>query len=270
MYRKNEVYSIAEIGINHNGDIKTALELIKAAKESGASAVKFQTYITEKRVSKDSKIFDILKKCELNYEEFSILRNFAKEINIDFFSTPFDKESVDLLESLDVSVYKIASFDIVNKELLRYVSNQNKLVIISTGMSNLQEINEAYDILSAGKGDIGLLHCVSSYPTLEEDSNLLGMKTLGDNYPGAIIGLSDHTNDIKVPIYAVCLGARIIEKHFMLENQDRCIDKPVSINPLQFKKMTDEFDQISKILGNGIKEIQQTEEEILQYRRYSN
>ena len=143
----NKTYVIAEIGINHGGDINLAKQMIDSVSRTGADAVKFQTYLTEKRVSKDSPIFDILKKCELPFEAFKELQSYSKKLNLDFFSTPFDSESVEYLESINIDLYKIASFDIVNKVLLRKVASLEKPVIMSTGMSNLQEINSAYKIL---------------------------------------------------------------------------------------------------------------------------
>ena len=166
------VFIIAEAGVNHNGSIDLAYKLIDVAVESGADAVKFQTYLTEKRVSKDSPIFDILKKCELPFEAFKELQSYSKKLNLDFFSTPFDSESVEYLESINIDLYKIASFDIGNMNLLEKVAKTNKPIIMSVGMSNIDEIQNAYNCIKKYNNRIALLHCVSSYPTNESDSNI--------------------------------------------------------------------------------------------------
>ena len=162
---ENSTYIIAEIGINHNGDINLAKKLIESAARSGVDAVKFQTYLTEKRVPKDSPIFEILKKCELPFESFLELKEYAEKFNVEFFSTPFDDESVDYLESININLYKIASFDIVNTNLLLKIAKTLKPIILSVGMSNIKEINNAFETIKAYNKNIALLHCVSSYPT---------------------------------------------------------------------------------------------------------
>ena len=161
MLVKNKAYIIAEIGINHNGDLDEAKRLIDKASECGVDAVKFQTYLTEKRVKKNSPIFDTLKKCELPLSAFEGLKDHAAQYNIDFFSTPFDNDSVDCLSGLGIDLYKIASFDVTNLKFLDYISRSAKEVIMSTGMANTQEIKEAMDILAA-RCEVSLLHCVSS------------------------------------------------------------------------------------------------------------
>ena len=193
---KKRTYTIAEIGIIHNGDVNTAKELIKSASKTGVDSVKFQTYLTEKRAPKDSPIFDILKKCELPFDKFLELKNYSNQLGLDFFSTPFDDESVDYLESIGVDFYKIASFDITNFNLLQKIAKTNKPIIMSVGMSNLNEINSAYDFLKNYNDKIALLHCVSSYPTIETDSNISAIHELKRNFENCVIGQSDHTNDI--------------------------------------------------------------------------
>ena len=245
-----KTYIIAEIGINHMGDMNKAKQLIDAASRSGVDAVKFQTYITEKRVPLDSPIFDILKKCELPFESFKELKEYCDLKNIEFFSTPFDIESVDYLKSIGIIKYKIASFDVTNHSLLEYISNNAFFVtsiIMSTGMANLQEVKEAYNILKK-RCHVSLLHCVSAYPRKEIDANLNIIKTLKENFPQCTIGHSDHTPDIKVPLYAVACGAEIIEKHFMIEPD--CVDAPVSINEKQMSLLVKEIRLLEKILGN--------------------
>ena len=247
---ENRTYIIAEIGINHRGDINIAKQLIDSAVRSGVDAVKFQTYITEQRAPKgNDEVFKILKDLELPFEAFKELKEYTKQYDVDFFSTPFDKESVDYLESIGMDLYKIASFDIVNHQLLREVAKTGKPVIMSVGMSNLNEIEEAYNILKNGTNNIAILHCISSYPTIEKDSNLSNIYKIQKQYD-CIIGQSDHTNDIKVPIYAAAAGAQILEKHFKIDDDFECVDAPVSITEIQMKKMVEKVRDLEKIFGN--------------------
>ena len=246
----NRTYIIAEIGINHRGDINIAKQLIDSAVRSGVDAVKFQTYITEQRAPKgNDEVFKILKDLELSFEAFKELKEYAKQYDVDFFSTPFDNESVEYLESIGTDLYKIASFDIANHQLLREVAKTGKPVIMSVGMSNLNEIEEAYNILKNGTNNIAILHCISSYPTIEKDSNLSNIYKIQKQYD-CIIGQSDHTNDIKVPIYAAAAGAQILEKHFKIDDDFECVDAPVSITEIQMKKMVEEVRDLEKIFGN--------------------
>ena len=264
----NKTYVIAEIGINHGGDINLAKRMIDSVSRTGADAVKFQTYITEKRVAKDSPIFDILKKCELSFDAFEELQTYSKSLNIDFFSTPFDNDSVDFLNSIGCDIYKIASFDIVNKVLLKKVASLKKPVIMSTGMSNNQEINDAFNILKAKTDNIALLHCISSYPTQENDANLSAIAKLIKSFD-CVIGHSDHTNDIKVPLLAVAAGAQIIEKHFRIDENMDCIDAPVSISEKQLSELVSGIRDIEKIFGDGFVGITKAEEDIVPFRRFS-
>lgn len=265
---KNKTYVIAEVGINHGGDIELAKKIIDSVSRTGADAVKFQTYITEKRVSKDSPIFDILKKCELPFEAFKKLQHYSKRKNLDFFSTPFDNESVDFLSSINCDIYKIASFDVVNKVLLEKVASIKKPIIMSTGMSNIKEINIAYDILKEKTDNIALLHCISSYPTKEKDANLSVIYKLKESFD-CVIGHSDHTNDIKVPLMAVAAGAQIIEKHFRIDENMECVDAPVSITENQLRNLVEGIRDIEKIFGDQFLGITSAEKEIVPFRRFS-
>jgi sialic acid synthase SpsE len=262
----NQTYIIAEVGINHGGDIELAKKLIESVARTGADAVKFQTYLTEKRVPKESPIFDVLKKCELPFEAFAELQAYAENLNIDFFSTPFDEESVDYLHSINCDLYKIASFDVVNKTLLKKVASLKKPVIMSVGMANLDEINTAYKILKSRTSDIAILHCISSYPTEEKDANLSAIFKLKESFD-CIIGQSDHTNDIVVPLNAVAAGAQILEKHFKIDDNMDCIDAPVSITEKQLKELVDGVRRIEKIFGAPIFETRECEKSALIYRR---
>ena len=265
MLVKNKAYIIAEIGINHNGDLDEAKRLIDKASECGVDAVKFQTYLTEKRVEKNSPIFDILKKCELPLSAFEGLKDHAAQYNIDFFSTPFDNDSVDCLSGLGIDLYKIASFDVTNLKFLDYVSRSAKEVIMSTGMANTQEIKEAMDIL-ATRCKVSLLHCVSSYPTKPQDANLSAIQTLINNF-SCSVGYSDHALGIDMAVYSVLLGASIIEKHFKIDED--CADAKVSLAPEEMKLMVDKIRDIPKILGEGSCGLSKPQESSLFLRRFS-
>lgn len=243
------VYIIAEIGINHNGSLKTALQLIDAAAEAGVDAVKFQTYHTEKRTARTSPIFDILKKCELPFEAFKELKQYAESKLVDFFSTPFDEESAEYLATLNVPLYKIASFDIKHQHLLQTVARTQKPVILSVGMSNTKEIATAYKLITVAGSPVVLLHCITSYPTQEKDANLSVLTTLREQFP-CVVGQSDHTPGIEVPLYAVAAGARVLEKHFKINADMDCVDAPVSIDQEQMKKLIKETRRLETILGS--------------------
>ena len=266
---ENRTYIIAEIGINHRGSVEVAKELIDSAVRTGVDAVKFQTYITEKRAPEgNEEIFKILKDLELPFEAFKELKEYANQYNVDFFSTPFDTESVEYLESIGTDLYKIASFDIVNHQLLRDVAKTGKPVILSVGMSNIDEIKEAYEILSTGTKNIAILHCISSYPTEEKDARLSNLYSLQQEFD-CIIGQSDHTNDIFVPLCAVSAGAQILEKHYRIDENFDCIDAPVSITESQMKKLVEETRRIERIFGNEEFGVRETEKGIVQFRRKS-
>ena len=248
MIKKYDPFYIAEAGINHNGDLKTALKLVDSAKRSGASAIKFQTYKTEKRVKKNSPVFDILKKCELKLKDFKIINDYCKKKKIIFFSTPFDTKAVEFLNNLNVPFFKIASFDIENYNLINSIVKTKKPIIYSTGMSSLTSIEKLYKILKKKNISQNILHCISSYPNKEENSYLANINYLKNKFD-CNIGLSDHSAGIKVPIYSYLLGAKIIEKHFKLKNDNRCVDSPVSIDEIKFKNMINEINNTKKILG---------------------
>lgn len=265
---KNRFYTIAEIGINHGGSLDNALKLIDSAAKTGVNSVKFQTYITEKRVSKDSSIFDILKSCELKMSDFELLKKHSNSYGLDFFSTPFDDESVDCLLELDIPFFKVASFDTVNHRLLKKLSEQKKPVIMSTGMSNLDEVKKALDILG-NDVMVTLLHCVSAYPTLEVDANLSVIDFLKDNFE-CVVGQSDHTPDIKTALYAFLRGAQVLEKHFKIDDSFECIDGAVSITEIQMKSLVENLYEADQILGDNSFCATSAEKETLKYRRFSS
>ena len=264
-----KTFVIAEIGINHGGNLKVAKKLIDSAARANVDAVKFQTYITEKRVKKNSPIFDILKKCELSFEEFRVLKNYSQKKNVEFMSTPFDIESFNFLKILKVSKIKIASFDTVNTKFLKEISKKKSNFIMSVGMSKLKEIEKAYKILSNGsKNKVNLLHCVSSYPTKEKDAQLNCINLLKNKFK-CTIGHSDHTNDIFVPLCAVIMGARIIEKHFMIDANMKCVDKPVSITEKQMSKLILDIRRFETSLGKDFFGLRKNEKPFQMFRRFS-
>ena len=258
---------IAEAGINHGGKLKHALKLVDVANKSGADAVKFQTYITEKRTKKNSPIFEILKKCELKHKEFEIINNYCKSKKIIFFSTPFDKESVWFLNSLKVKLFKLASFDISNYQLIKEIVKTKKPTIVSTGMASFFEIEKVYNFFKKKNVELALLHCVSSYPNKEENSYLSNINFLKKKF-NCEIGLSDHTNGIKIPTYAYLLGSRVIEKHIKITSNHQCVDSSVSIDPNQIKNLNLEMKNIDKIFGNVKFGVRKEEKSIRQFKRY--
>ena len=265
----HKVYIIAEIGINHGGDVDMAKRLIDSASRTGVDSVKFQTYLTEKRVSNDSPIFDILKQCELPFEAFESLKYHAEQQGMEFFSTPFDSESVECLQEIGVNLFKVASFDVVNHKLLRRIAETKKTIIMSVGMANLEEIRSAYGLLQTKTKNIALLHCVSAYPTNEADANLAVIRSLKKEFD-CVVGQSDHTSDIRVPLYAAAAGAQALEKHFRIDENMDCIDASVSITELQMKNMVEETRRIDNIFGKGDLGLREAEEGTVQFRRFSD
>ena len=250
MIKNFDPFIISEIGINHNGKLKDAYKLIDSSIKAGASAVKFQTYKTEKRVKKNSPIFSILKKCELSYQDFIKIKKYCDKKKIIFFSTPFDVESVFFLKSIGVKLFKVASFDISNYELLRAISKTKLPTIISTGMANRSEIERAYKFFKSKKIKFSFLHCVSNYPN-KETSYLSCINFLKEKY-SCPIGISDHTNDITTSIYGYLMGAKIIEKHFVTNTKFKCIDLPVSITEKQMSELVTKINHLKKVMGKPV------------------
>ena len=261
-----KVYVVAELGLNHGGNIDKAMELIDSACRTGADAVKFQTYITEKRAAKDSPIFNILKECELPFKAFKELKEYSQSHNLEFISTPFDEESVDFLEDIGCRIYKVASFDVVNLKLLKKIAATKKTIMMATGMSSLKEIDAAFAILKEKTDKIALLHCISAYPTKEEDANLSVISALKEKFD-CLIGQSDHTPDISVSLYAVAVGAQIIEKHYKINKNIDCVDAPVSITEEQMKNMVSQIRRLENILGSGKLGLRESEKSCEIFRR---
>ena len=275
-------FIIAEAGVNHNGSVELAKKLIDAAKDAGADAVKFQTFKAESVVVKDAQKaeyqkettgegsqYEMIKKLELAEEDFRELADYAEKKDIMFLSSPFDKESVDLLYELDVPAFKVGSGEITNFSLLRYIAKKGMPIILSTGMSILGEVEEALDVIrSEGVEDIILLHCVSNYPARIEDVNLRAMGTLKQAFK-LPVGFSDHTLGITAPIAAVALGACVIEKHFTLDRNLPGPDHKASLEPDELKEMVKAIREVEKALGNGIKKPTKEEEEVKKVARKS-
>lgn len=264
-----KVLIIAEAGVNHNGDLKLAKELIRVAAEAGADIVKFQTFQANAIASKvagradyqkenmkeDGSQIDMLKKLQLSEEDHLQLIEHCKKNKIEFLSTAFDFPSIDLLVKMGITLWKIPSGEITNLPYLRKIGSLGQRVILSTGMADLGEIEDALDVLiSAGTPleKITVLHCTTEYPTPLEDVNLKAMITIRESFK-VNIGYSDHTPGIEIPIAAVALGANLIEKHFTLDKNLPGPDHKASLEPFELKEMVRTIRNIEKALGSGIK-----------------
>lgn len=273
MLGKDHVFIIAEAGVNHNGNINIAKKLIDAACKAGADAVKFQTFKAEnlvtinapkaeyqKETTGTGNQFEMLKKLELSFENHIYLKQYCDKKNIIFLSTPFDFESVNLLEKIGVKYYKISSGDLTNIPLLEYIAKLKKTMIVSTGMANMGEVEMAVKAINKYMSEnLYLLHCTSNYPTMYEDVNLNAMNTLKSAFK-VPVGYSDHTVGIEVPIAAVAMGAKIIEKHFTLDRNMEGPDHMASLEADELKDMVDGIRNIEKAFGDGIKRCNENEE----------
>lgn len=264
-----KVFIIAEAGVNHNGCTETAKKLIDVAVSAGADAVKFQTFKAENIVSKtaqkaeyqklttdrEESQFEMIKKLELDVRAHTELMAYCGEKEIMFLSTPFDHESIDLLNELGLQIFKIPSGEITNLPYLRKIGALNRQVIVSTGMSDIGEIEDALEVLTnAGteKCNITVLHANTEYPTPMEDVNLRAMQTIADAFK-IDVGYSDHTLGIEVDIAAVAMGAKVIEKHFTLDKTMDGPDHKASLEPEELKAMVQAIRNIEKAVGTGIK-----------------
>lgn len=259
-----KTFIIAEAGVNHNGSIDLAKKLVDIAIQSNCDAVKFQTFKAENVISKNAKKaeyqkqttgfdesqLDMVKKLELSFDSFIEIKKYCDEKSIMFLSTPFDLESIDFLASLNMPIFKIPSGEITNLPYLRKINSLKRKVILSTGMSNLDEIEAALKVLKDCK--VTVLHANTQYPTPFEDANLLAMKTIKDKF-GVEVGYSDHSAGIEVPIAAVALGAVIIEKHFTISCDMEGPDHKASLEPQQLNQMVKSIRNIEKALGDGRK-----------------
>ena len=279
------VFIIAEAGVNHNGSLDLAKKLVDLACSAGSDAVKFQTFkaknlstkssqkanYQKKTTNKDESQFDMLKKLELDINAHKELISYCKKKEIIFLSSPFDLESIDLLNDLGLEIFKIPSGEITNLLYLKHLGKLNKKIILSTGMSNMNEIKSALDILinsGTKKNNITILHANTEYPTPMEDVNLRAMVSIGEELD-IKFGYSDHTLGIEVDIAAVAMGATCIEKHFTLDKNMEGPDHKASLEPDQLKEMVTAIRNIEIALGDGIKKPSQSEIQNLEIVRKS-
>lgn len=274
-------YIIAELSANHNGSIERAIESLNTAKNCGVDAVKIQTYTSDTMtidcdhpdfIIKGGlwdgfKLYDLYKWAETPYEWHEILFNHARKIGLTLFSTPFDESAVDLLEKLNTPAYKIASFEILDLPLIKYIAEKGKPIIMSTGMASESEIEDAVTIIrESGNKNFILLHCISSYPAPTDQSNLRQMPLLGERFD-TIFGLSDHTFGTTVPVAAVAMGACLIEKHFTLSRKDKGPDSEFSLEPKEFEKLCSDTKCAWMALGKAGFQRQEAEKSSMVFRR---
>lgn len=261
---KDGTFIIAELSANHNGNLQIALDTIKAAKEVGANAIKLQTYTADTLTldcDKDDfiikggtlwdgrKLYDLYKEAYTPWEWHKKLFEYARSLDLDIFSSPFDKSAVDFLEQFDPSCYKVASFEITDYELVRYIASKKKPIIISTGIATLEEIEDVVKICKdAGNENIILLKCTSAYPAPLQNANLNMIPDLAKRF-GVISGFSDHTLGTTAPIAAVALGAKVIEKHFILDKSIGGADADFSLDKKEFSQMIKAVRDTEKLLG---------------------
>lgn len=283
---KNKVLIIAEAGVNHNGSLDVAKKMVDSAVNAGVDIVKFQTFKTEKVVLQsvnlaeyqrknintiDTTQYSMLKKLELSYDDQYELANYCKEKKIKFLSTAFDNDSIEFLSRLNIGLWKIPSGEITNYLYLKKIALFKQPILLSTGMSELHEIEAAISVLlkfGLEKKQITLLHCNSGYPTPMIDVNLRAMHTIANKFKVSI-GYSDHTKGIEIPIAAVACGAKVIEKHFTLNKNMKGPDHKTSLNPVELKKMVKSIRNVEIALGSKSKFVTQSELENIKYARKS-
>ena len=272
----SKVLIIAEAGVNHNGSLDTALRLCDAAKKANADIVKFQTWKTDLVLTRDVDMadyqkdnlgssisqYDMAKQLELSYDDFQVIKGYCNEIGIIFLSTPDDIESLNFLLSMGMDTIKVGSGEVNNIPFLEEIGSRKKHVILSTGMSNIEQVESAYNTLTkSGCPKVSILHCTTSYPCPMDKVNLNAMITLKNKF-NCNVGYSDHTQGIEVSLAAVAMGARIIEKHFTLDKEMKGPDHQASINPTELASMVLAIRNIEKALGSHVKEPSQEELEI--------
>lgn len=275
----SNVFIIAEAGVNHNGSLELAKKLVDTAADSQVDCIKFQTFKAKNLVNKNVKKADyqikntrenetqlhMLKKLELSFNDFIELKKYCDKKGIMFLSTPFDTESIEFLAPM-MSIFKIPSGEITNLPYLRKINSYKKDVILSTGMATLEEIQNALNILKDCK--TSLLHCTTEYPCPYEGVNMNAMLTMKEKF-GLNIGYSDHTNGIEIPVMAVAMGAKIIEKHFTLDKNMEGPDHKASLEPDELKMMVSAIRNVEKAFGNGVKEPQEAEKKNIEIARKS-
>lgn len=277
------VYIIAEAGVNHNGNLEMALQLVDVAKDSGADAVKFQTFEVDdlasasapkaqyqvEQTNADESQFEMLKKLELSFDDFRELQAYCGKRGITFLSTPFGPRSADLLEGLGVPAFKIPSGEITNHPLLRHVAGKKRPMLMSTGMSTLAEIETAVQVVrAAGAVELALFHCVSCYPTRPEEANIRAIETMKNSF-GVPVGFSDHTLGFHTAMAAVARGANLIEKHFTLDNKLDGPDHASSLEPRELAEFVRQIRDVELSLGTGEKVPQERERDVRTVARRS-
>ena len=277
------VLIIAEAGVNHNGNLDLALKMVDEAKRAGADIVKFQTAIPEKVISKyadkaeyqkkttgnEESQLEMCKRIHLKLSDYDIIKKYCEEVGIEFLSTPFDLESIDYLEKLGMRLWKIPSGEITNLPYLIKIAKTGKPVIMSTGMAELKEVEEAVNVLKEnGAGEITLLHCTTEYPAPFESVNLRAMNTLREKF-GTEVGYSDHTVGFEAAVAATVLGASVIEKHFTLNHNMEGPDHKASLEPEEFEVMVNNIRMIEKALGDGVKQPAEAEKKNIVIARKS-
>lgn len=277
------VLIIAEAGVNHNGNLDLALKMVDEAKRAGADIVKFQTAIPEKVISKyadkaeyqkkttgnEESQLEMCKRIHLKLSDYDIIKKYCEEVGIEFLSTPFDLESIDYLEKLGMRLWKIPSGEITNLPYLIKIAKTGKPVIMSTGMAELKEVEEAVNVLKEnGAGEITLLHCTTEYPAPFESVNLRAMNTLREKF-GTEVGYSDHTVGFEAAVAAAVLGASVVEKHFTLNHNMEGPDHKASLEPEEFEVMVNNIRLIEKALGDGVKQPAEAEKKNIAIARKS-
>jgi pseudaminic acid synthase len=281
MFYQNTPFISAEMSGNHNQSLQRALEIVKAAAATGVQAIKLQTYTAETITMKGAytitdegsiwngqELHDLYKMAYTPWEWHKEIFTYAKSLGLICFSSPFDETAVDFLETLDAPIYKIASFENNHHPLLKKVAQTGKPVIMSTGVSNIEDIKESVDVLKKnGCKDLTLLKCTSTYPASPENTNLLTIPVLQEMFPDCRIGLSDHTMGIGVSVASVALGAKVIEKHFTLSRADGGVDSVFSMEPAEMKLLVEESAKAYMALGQPQLTVQKAEEKSLLYKR---
>lgn len=276
----SEVFIIAEAGVNHNGSLELAKKLVDEAVLAGVNCVKFQTFKAENIANADAPKAEyqfnntgnnnnqlvMLKNLEISYKGFVELKQYCDSKNIMFLSTPFDMESIDFLASIGMPIFKIPSGEITNLPYLRRINSYKKRCILSTGMANLDEISVALKVLK--DCEVSLLHCTTEYPCPYDSVNMNAMLTMKEFF-GLEVGYSDHTQGIEIPVMAVAMGAKIIEKHFTLDKNMEGPDHKASLEPDELKAMVRAIRNIEKAFGSGVKEPQIAEKKNIDIARKS-
>ena len=273
---ESECFVIAEVGHNHQGSVDTAMKIFDAAKESGANAVKLQKRdnknlftkeMYDSQYSSDNAYGDTYGKhrdaLEFGMDEYIELKQYAEELGLVFFATPFDLPSVDFLENLDAPMYKVASGDLKSTPLLEYIAKTGKPILISTGGGDIIDVDRAHEVISSINPNLAILQCTAAYPCDPADMNLNVISTFRDKYPDKVIGLSDHQSGISMAMVAFTLGARIVEKHFTLNRAWKGTDHAFSLEPVGLRKLVRDLKRARVALGDGQKKSIEKEEKPL-------